>query len=181
MNLPAGFVLEDDALVNPKLMSKWGAIFEHFMESEIDCLQLGFLDIDFGRKFQRIVTDFLWRLEVYSLNVLARLRINKLFSQKIRVRRAQRTIRESAALGLGMLRPEDFLPGTHSYLIKSNFAAKLIEINTPVSFSADQLIISMSKMRTFEIWRTTKNFSKQDRRFLSDIGDDRFLIYHHNV
>ena len=181
LNLPAGFVLEDDALVNPKLMLKWGPIFEHFMESEIDCLQLGFLDIGFGRKFQRIVTDFLWRLEVYSLNALVRPRLTEFFSKKVRVRRAQRTIRESAALGLGMLRPEDFRPGTHSYLIKSNFAAKLIEINTPISFSADQLIMSMAKMRTFEIWRTTKNFSKQDKRFFSDIGDNRFLIYHSNL
>jgi GR25 family glycosyltransferase involved in LPS biosynthesis len=181
LNLPAGFILEDDALVDPKLMHKWGPIFENFIESEIDCLQIGFLDIGFGRKFQRIIVDFLWGLEVYSLNVLTSTKLTKFFSRKVRVRRAQKTIHESAALGLGILRPEDFLPGTHSYLIKSSFAAKLIEINTPVSFSADQLIISMSKMRTFEIWRTTKNFSKQDKRFLSDIGDNRFLIYHPNV
>lgn len=180
LNLPAGFVLEDDAKIDAKLMLKWDSVIENFIESEIDCLQLGFLDMGFGGKFQRMIADFLWRFEAHALNGLSSPRLSKFFSQKVRVRRAQKTVSISATLGLGMLRPEDFLPGTHTYLIKTNFAKKLTEINSPVSFSADQLIISMSKMRTFEIWRTTKNFSKQDMRFLSDIGDNRFLIYDHD-
>ena len=80
-------------------------------------------------------------------------------------------------MGLGNLRPDDFRPGTHAYLISKDFAAILQDANKPTFFSADQFLMALSKMCTFEIWRTTKNFCKQELKFESDIEGKRFMKY----
>ncbi len=175
--ITSAIILEDDAKVDYRIIREWDSLILKFEASDLDCLQIGYLDLNVHRKIVRKFNDALWILEVMLLRFLVRLIRTDSLLRRTRVQRAVKTHQISRALGLGFLKPDNFLPGTHSYLIKKDFAMKLIGINDPLVFSADQLFISLSTMKSFEIWRTIKNFSEQEQNFDSDIGDSRFLIY----
>jgi GR25 family glycosyltransferase involved in LPS biosynthesis len=173
----SAIILEDDAKIDKDIIRNWNSLILKFEASDLDCLQIGYLDIGIRNKILRKLHDISWIIEILFLRFLMSLSPIDSLIRRTRVRRAKKAFQISSTFGLGFLKPDDFLPGTHSYLIKKDFAMKLIDINSPIVFSADQLFMSISKMKSFEIWRTTKNFSTQETNFKSDIGEDRFLIY----
>jgi hypothetical protein len=57
--------------------------------------------------------------------------------------------------------PADIRPGGHCYLISRKMAEAIQVLNNPVIFSADELFISISKMRAFKMVRLRTSTVKQ--------------------
>ncbi len=179
-NQEFALILEDDVRIDTSLFIKINTSLDKLSQKDIDILQIGFIDVSRSRYVLRLVSDFVWRLEVYVLSFLGTLKpqmLSKYFSVKIRVRRALKARDLSRQLESGLLRPDDFMPGTHAYIISKKFAETLNQANQPIMFSSDQLLISLSKMCTFNIWRTTFNHIRQENHFTSDIEGKRFVNY----
>jgi GR25 family glycosyltransferase involved in LPS biosynthesis len=173
-------ILEDDAMISKDFFPKLNSSLDMFSQKDIDLLQIGFVDVSRTRYVLRLISDFVWKVEVSFLSYLGTMKplaLSKHFSVKIRVRRALRTRDLSRQLQFGLLRPDDFKAGTHAYIVSVKFAQTLNQANDPIMFSSDQFLISLSKMCTFNIWRTTNNYSRQEGKFSSDIEGKRFIIY----
>lgn len=173
-------IVEDDAIIPKNFAAKLSQIVENLSDLGIDAIQIGFVDVSRWSHFTRILLDNLWKIEVMSLSLVANLKLpflDKLLSSRVRVKRSLLTQKVTQGVGLGWLRPDDFKPGTHAYVVSKEFAKILKLSNNPIFFSADQLLISLSKMCTFSMWRCTINYSKQNYRFNSDIEGKRFRKY----
>ena len=57
--------------------------------------------------------------------------------------------------------PVDIRPGGHCYIISRKMAQGMQELNDPIVFSADELFISISKMRAFRMYRMRKSQVRQ--------------------
>lgn len=179
-NQEFALILEDDAMIKKEFFLKLDSSLEEFSQKDIDLLQIGFVDVSRIRHALRLISDFVWKVEVIFLCFLGTVKplgLGKRFSGKIRVRRALRARNLSKKLQIGLLRPDDFMAGTHAYILSKKFAQILNQANEPVMFSSDQFLISLSKMCTFNIWRTTFNYFRQEANFSSDIEGKRFVNY----
>ncbi len=57
--------------------------------------------------------------------------------------------------------PVDIRPGGHCYVISRRMAQAMQELNSPIIFSADELFVSISKMRAFRMFRMRKSLASQ--------------------
>jgi hypothetical protein len=121
----------------------------------VDFLQIGFLQVT---KWESIdisfinFRDFLLRF----LRFLARFSsfVNNQFSHRL-------LIRELPKSSLQLI-PTDIRPGGHCYLISKKFAESMQTLNNPIIFSADELFVSISRMRAFKMLRFRKSKVRQN-------------------
>ena len=57
--------------------------------------------------------------------------------------------------------PVDIRPGGHCYVISRRMGQAMQELNNPIIFSADELFVSISKMRAFRMFRMRKSLASQ--------------------
>jgi hypothetical protein len=145
-------ILEDDfQLVKPLEFPT----IEWLSNNNVDFLQIGFLHVT---KWESIDIAFInFRdLALRFLRFVARFSrfINRRFSPKL-------LIRELPTSSLSLV-PTDIRPGGHCYLISRNFAASMQELNNPIIFSADELFVSISRMRVFGMLRFRRSKVRQN-------------------
>jgi GR25 family glycosyltransferase involved in LPS biosynthesis len=145
-------ILEDDFLVKDlELLFK---TIENLRKFDPDLVQVGWLQTGFDIWLLRLneeISYFLFRL----LNRLARFapRIQNLCLRKMRTRRASQF--PSSVI------PDSFLPGAHGYLISRRFAESVLKLNNPTFLSADDFLIAITKMRSFNVCRIRKSLIDQ--------------------
>jgi GR25 family glycosyltransferase involved in LPS biosynthesis len=112
----------------------------------IDVLQLGFLHTT---KIESINIALI-NLRTITLRIIAfGAKIFPLGSERI----LQKTlIAELRSLPINVV-ASDYRPGAHAYIVSRRAAELLLEINDPVFLSADELLKSLSTMRTLRIAR----------------------------
>jgi hypothetical protein len=128
---------------------------EWLRHNNVDFLQIGFLQVT---KWESIdisfinFRDFLLRF----LRFLARFSsfVNNQFSHRL-------LIRELPKSSLQLI-PTDIRPGGHCYLISKKFAESMQTLNNPIIFSADELFVSISRMRAFKMLRFRKSKVRQN-------------------
>ncbi len=121
-------------LLNSSELSNW------------DLIQIGFITPGFLNKFTcayRNVEQYFFKGISYisALNSLTR----RIFGNRLRVHLASRV--PSTFVG------DDFLPGTHAYLISRDMAKSILSLNTPQFLSADDFYTALSHMRSFRCIR----------------------------
>jgi GR25 family glycosyltransferase involved in LPS biosynthesis len=57
--------------------------------------------------------------------------------------------------------PVDIRPGGHCYVISRRMGEAMQVLNSPIIFSADELFVSISKMRAFRMFRVRKSLVRQ--------------------
>ena len=136
-------ILEDDF----KPRKRFSIPDSKFLENlNVDVLQLGFLHTS----------------KIESLNILfvgtrsISLRFFRLFFKRTsfgaEVINRKKLLSELDGIPWGIV-PSDFRPGAHSYIASRHAAKTLLEINSPVALSIDELLKSLSVMRTLRIKR----------------------------
>jgi len=169
-------IVEDDLLLTGK-PKKLLQILRKFEEAEIDLLQLGFVESDYPqtilRKFRSIINYMESVFVVICLRCPPRFILG--ISKRVRFQEARNRVVVAKKLGTSQVVNDNFLAGTHAYLVTPKFASILKEMNSPIVFSADQFLMSLSAMRTFQIYRLGKSIVTQNLNSKSDIARNRFL------
>lgn len=160
---PRALVLEDDI----EILDKKG-ILKVLSSPDLnswDLIQIGFITPGvlnkLTRRFRNIEHDFFKVIHFVSLHSpLAQ----KILGNRLRVRLAGRV--PSGFVG------DDFLPGTHAYLISQQMAKSVLSLNSPQFLSADDFYSALSHMRSFKCIRLKKSYIGQ--KDFPKFGGDRF-------
>jgi len=142
-NLNYALILEDDFHLSqnfeiPSLKILLGI--------DADFVQLGYLRVTPWESLDLNVAnlrDLVLRLikRLVSSNSIARSRYqNRLL------------IREREGVPIAFV-PSDIRPGGHCYIVSRRMALAMQRLNDPIIFSADELFVSISKMRSFKMFR----------------------------
>lgn len=157
-------ILEDDfVILNQDAMWQKIKILTRFKP---DLVQLGWLQTGMDIRLQRIYEGFTYLLFRIFNRVFGDFQqyVNKLGCK----------LRPSRASALpSLVIPDSFLPGAHGYLISRKFAAAVLELNNPTFLSADDFLISISRMRSFNSMRLRKSLIGQQGT--SRVGSERFI------
>jgi GR25 family glycosyltransferase involved in LPS biosynthesis len=169
-------IVEDDLLVSSKIKTIT-KILENFESAEIDLLQIGFVTNSRKESIFRLSRDFMSYLELAFVRLCLCLPPEKIktISRRARFQEAHLRYRVRESLGSESV-SDSFLAGTHAYIVSPSFASILKGLNQPILFSSDQFLMSLSAMKTFRIYRTTKSFIKQNLKLESDISANRFIM-----
>lgn len=128
---------------------------EWLRHNNVDFVQFGFLQVT---KWESIDILFINLRDLFLrfLRFLARFSsfVDNQFSAKL-------LIRELPKSSLQLI-PSDIRPGGHCYLISRNFAEAMQTLNNPIIFSADELFVSISRMRAFKMLRFRKSKVRQN-------------------
>ena len=157
-------ILEDDIDIRrEKLLIDF---LHDFDFREFDLVQIGYLTPGIVNKLSRKIRN-LESLFFKLLSFLAQISpfVRSRIGKRLRVERASRC-------PAGFI-PDDFLPGTHAYLISFDLAKKVALLNNPQFLSADDFFSALAKMRSFRIIRTRRSWIKQKK--MSGIGRERFI------
>lgn len=157
-------ILEDDFVIwsQDAIWQKIGIL----TRIKPDLVQLGWLQTGMDIRLQRIYEGFTYLL----IRILNRLFGN--FQQYANTLGCK--LRPSRANALpSLVIPDSFLPGAHGYLISRKFAAAVLELNNPTFLSADDFLISISRMRSFNSMRFRKSLIGQ--RGTSHVDSERFI------
>jgi GR25 family glycosyltransferase involved in LPS biosynthesis len=157
-------ILEDDFKVfdNQIFLN----LLNQFPLSEWDLVQIGFLTQGPVNKFSRIYKNF----ETDLIRVLIKVShhseiLRKRYSGRLRIERTR-------DLPKGFV-PDDFMPGTHAYLISRDLASVALKLNNPQFLSADDFFTALAKMRAFRSARLKKSNIGQNQ--LPGLGPERFI------
>lgn len=172
-------VLEDDCIFSNRF-GKLLETIETFETLDFDILQIGYLKQD-NTVSQKNVFVATIRLKIYR-NVL---KITKFFNKFLnaedsfnyvskRILKLESLVIKSKELKSRHLIKEEFLSGTHAYIISRSFAHKILNYNKPITMGADLALQMLSISGNWKIYRTAYSFAKQDD-VKADIGDHRSL------
>lgn len=157
-------ILEDDFKVfdNQIFLN----LLNQFPLSKWDLVQIGFLTQGPVNKFSRIYKNF----ETDLIRVLIKVSnyseiLRKKYSGRLRIERTR-------DLPKGFV-PDDFMPGTHAYLISRDLASIALNLNNPQFLSADDFFTALAKMRAFRCARLKKSNIGQNQ--LPGLGPERFI------
>jgi GR25 family glycosyltransferase involved in LPS biosynthesis len=169
-------IVEDDLLVSCKV-KKIKKILKNFESAEIDLLQIGFVTNSRTEALFRLGRDFISYMEIAFVRLCLSLPPEKIktISRRVRFQEAYSRHRVRETLGSESV-SENFLAGTHAYVVSPSFASILKGLNDPILFSSDQFLMSLSAMKTFRIYRTSKSLMKQNLKLESDISANRFVM-----
>jgi GR25 family glycosyltransferase involved in LPS biosynthesis len=145
-------ILEDDFLITePDSLIKSLKLLTKF---KFDLFQLGWLETGTDIRMLKLIDGFTYFL-FRSLNRVSRYMPNlrKALQKKMRPRRTSRY--PSTVI------PDSFLPGAHGYVISRTFAENVLTLNDPTFLSADDFLIAITKMRSFDVCRSRKNLIGQ--------------------
>ncbi len=157
-------ILEDDFKVFDD--KNFLSLLNQFPLSHWDLVQIGFLTQGPMNKFSR----FYKNLETESIRVLIRVShyskiLRKKYFGRLRIERTR-------DLPKGFV-PDDFMPGTHAYLISRDLASIALKLNSPQFLSADDFFTALAKMRAFKCARLKKSIIGQNQ--LPGLGPERFI------
>jgi len=157
-------VLEDDFTI--KNQKKFEKLMIELLDEDFDLVQVGWLttglDVFLVRAYEA-----LFYLVFRALNRLARFsaKLADLLEMKLRPRRCAQVPHYSI--------PDSFFPGAHAYVVSRDLAEMALKLNNPVFLATDDFYIALSKMRSFNVFRTRKSFVGQ--KGASVVGKDRFI------
>jgi len=146
-----GMILEDDFQLSSRFRIPSTQLLS---ELEADFVQLGYLRVTPWESFDLNIANIRDRV-LRTLNSVS----NKngtsraLFQNKL-------LIRERSGVPSSLI-PADIRPGGHCYIISRKMASAMQELNNPIIFSADELFVSISKMRVFRMFRVRKSIVSQ--------------------
>jgi GR25 family glycosyltransferase involved in LPS biosynthesis len=144
-------IFEDDLVIKRDFnIDRYISIAE---DLDLDLLQLGFL---LPGLFNRIrwVYEEIEKCFFFGLSLISYLKP---------FRKLQGRMRVIEALTLRFhITNSSFLPGTHAYLIRRNFAQSILK-EDPGVLSADEFFISLSKMRSFRMARLSRSVISQSK------------------
>jgi GR25 family glycosyltransferase involved in LPS biosynthesis len=156
-------VLEDDFKVK-----NWNKLSRELMkviQFNPDLAQVGWLSTGLDIRLQRIYEGLIYktaRFVTYLTHLSPKL--NRSVASKMRVSRAAKVPSSSI--------PDSFLPGAHAYLVSREFAKHALNLNKPTFLSADDFLMSISKMRSFNTMRLRKSLVSQFG--VTSVGKNRF-------
>lgn len=156
-------VLEDDfAIKNPK---KFENLMSVLLVEDFDLAQVGWLTTGLDIAFLRFYEGSLYTV-CRVLNQLSRYsaRLGKVLETKLRPRRCGQVPPYSI--------PDSFFPGAHAYVVSRDFADAVLSLNNPIFLATDDFYSALSKMRSFNVFRTRKSFIGQKGD--SSVGANRF-------
>lgn len=169
-------IVEDDLLISNKI-AQIIKILKNFESAEIDLLQIGFLTNSWTEALFRLSRDFVSNMEIIFVRLCLWLPPEKIKTISRRARFQEANLRHRVRVSLGSESvSNNFLAGAHAYVVSPNFASILKELNEPILFSSDQFLMSLSAMKTFRIYRTSKSLIKQNLKSESDISANRFVM-----
>jgi GR25 family glycosyltransferase involved in LPS biosynthesis len=163
-NFTHALILEDDIEIRKK---KLLINFLHeFDFREFDLVQIGYLTPGVVNKLSRNIRnlEFLF-FKLLAFSAQESPLVKSRFGKRLRVDRASRCPVRFI--------PDDFLPGTHAYLISLDLAKKIALLNSPQFLSADDFFSALAKMRSFRMIRTRRSWINQKK--MKGIGRDRFI------
>jgi GR25 family glycosyltransferase involved in LPS biosynthesis len=146
-----GMILEDDFQLSSSFRIPSTQLLS---ELEADFVQLGYLRVTPWESFDLNIANIRDRV-LRTLNSVS----NKngtsraLFQNRL-------LIRERSGVPSSLI-PTDIRPGGHCYIISRKMASAMQELNNPIIFSADELFVSISKMRAFRMFRVRKSIVSQ--------------------
>jgi hypothetical protein len=150
-------VLEDDFQVRD--VKKFKRLLAMVEQTHLDVLQIGFITPGIHRKIDHIFKN----IEAVMFWCLSRALRLILSSNSPSLNRLR--IRSALQIPFGFVQ-DDFLPGTHTYLISRRAAEMALGMNSPQFLSADDFFTAWAKMRSIAFVRplrttsTQKNFQK---------------------
>jgi GR25 family glycosyltransferase involved in LPS biosynthesis len=165
-NESQALILEDDfEVLNSQSFLN---VLEQFPHNEWDLVQIGFLTQGvvntFSRFYRNLEMDLI-RMLLWASSHSKILR--KIISGRLRIERARRLSRQFVS--------DDFMPGTHAYIISKEMASKVLTLNNPQFLSADDFFTALAKMRAFKCARLRKSIVGQNQ--LPGLGQDRFISF----
>jgi GR25 family glycosyltransferase involved in LPS biosynthesis len=145
-------ILEDDFQLNhPLALPK----VEWLANNSVDFLQVGFLYVT---KWESIDIAFINCRDV----ILRVIRFCSAYSKFLDSKFSSRLLIKELPKSSFKLIPTDIRPGGHCYIISRSFAEAMQTLNNPIVFSADELFVSISRMRAFKMLRFRKSMVSQD-------------------
>jgi GR25 family glycosyltransferase involved in LPS biosynthesis len=148
-------VLEDDAILNFD-SNELREIVDYIAEKKIVFLQLGFLHLnvfDSLSIFLRNTYDLLIKVDF----------LGKFFSQ-LGFKEIERASKQKWRRGLSTkFVLNDVRYGAHCYLIHSSFAHDLTLVSEPYFLSADDLYVSLGRMKSFRMARLRRSRASQSK------------------
>lgn len=146
-----GLILEDDFVLGKNFRI---GNFEKIKLNNIDFLQFGFLTVSRWEALDIFVAN----LKSFIVWVIARLvDLSVPGFSGFGSRTLVKEIRNLPSFYV----PADIRPGGHCYLISKKMAQGIQILNNPIIFSADELYISISKMRAFKMVRLRRSSAWQ--------------------
>lgn len=128
---------------------------EWLTENQVDFLQVGYLRVT---KWESIDIHFI-NIRDFILKLIKRFTLNSRF---LASKFASRLLIRELPSSQFKLVPSDIRPGGHCYLVSRHFAESMQLLNNPIIFSADELFVSISKMRAFKMMRFKKSQVSQN-------------------
>jgi GR25 family glycosyltransferase involved in LPS biosynthesis len=156
-------ILEDDFLIKDR--ERFDDLVKKLMQEDFDLVQIGWLttglDIVLLRTYEALLYSTFG-----ALNRVSRLshKLTEILERRLRPRRAAQVPKYAI--------PDSFLPGAHAYLVSRNLAEVVLKLNNPTFLATDDFYIALSKMRSFNIFRTRRSLVGQQGK--SSTGNDRF-------
>jgi GR25 family glycosyltransferase involved in LPS biosynthesis len=123
-------------------------------ELEADFVQLGYLRVTPWESFDLNIANLRDRA-LRAIQFLVGM--NGFLQQRIG---SKLLIRERIGVPTSLV-PTDIRPGGHCYVISRNMALGMQNLNNPIVFSADELFVSISRMRAFKMFRVRKSMVSQ--------------------
>ena len=156
-------ILEDDFAI--KNQKKFENLLIELLDENFDLAQVGWLTTGLDIVLVRFYEAFIYTI-FRKLGRFSRFsgKISKVFEEKLRPRRCIQVPHYSI--------PDSFFPGAHAYVVSRNFAETVLTLNNPVFLATDDFYIAISKMRSFNIFRTRNSFVSQ--KGYSSVGKNRF-------
>jgi len=156
-------ILEDDFHIRDR--KRFDDLMRKLMQEDFDLVQVGWLTTGLDIVLLRTYEAVLYAT-FRALNRISRSSHNmtKILEKKLRPQRALQV--PNFAI------PDSFFPGAHAYLVSRNLAEMVLQLNNPTFLATDDFYVALSKMRSFNVFRTRRSFVQQKGN--SSIGADRF-------
>lgn len=160
---PRALILEDDIeILDIKRVTSI------LISSELqswDLVQIGFITPGLLNKLTRIYRN----MEHNFFKVVYYISTRNKFAQRILGDRLR--VRLAGMVPSGFI-GDDFLPGTHAYLISKQMAQSILRLNSPQFLSADDFYTALSHMRSFSCIRS--KVSHVGQKDFPKFGGERF-------
>ena len=144
-------ILEDDFVFDSSR-----EIFMNYLDlsTDFDLLQIGFLTTNSYDWVELKVTNFI-DLALKGIYRYSKLRLP--WTSKLQTKFL---VYDQESVRLEVVK-NDFRSGAHAYIVRREFAQKLLGFNNPVLFSADQFLVSLAKMKSFSFARLRRSIVRQ--------------------
>lgn len=157
-------ILEDDFFIKDR--KKFDNVMMKLLQEDFDLVQVGWLTTGLDVVLLKIYEASLYFVfrALIKISGFSR-KLTGILEKRLRPRRAM----EAPKFAI----PDSFLPGAHAYLVSRKLAETVLTLNDPTFLATDDFYVALSKMRSFNVFRTRRSFVSQ--RGESSVGTDRFI------